>query len=264
MTRRCFFAPEVVVQGTEGSFDLPPHLSRQLAGVLRARVGQSIELLDGKGSSRACTITGIRGGVVSVRLTGESDRSVFESPLRITLGLGMARPDTMDLVVRQASEMGVARLAVFRAHRSQYGLDGKQAEKKKERWSRIAAEAICQCGRARAPEIEIFEDLERFFASVEEEYGDPGQTLKIFALERGPGAGLVDLHRDSGPAAQRILVLVGPEGGWDNLESTSLKGAGFTPVSLGPRTLRLETAAVALISSIQLLWGDMGKKTGDE
>jgi 16S rRNA (uracil1498-N3)-methyltransferase len=263
MTRKCFFAPEVV-QGTEGSFDLPPHLSRQLASVLRAKVGQSIELLDGKGSSRACRITGIRSGVVSVRLIGELDRSVFESPLRITLGIGMARPDTMDLVVRQAAEMGVTRLAVFRARRSQYGLEGKQAEKKKERWSKIAAEAICQCGRARALEIEIFEDLERFFASVEGDYGDAGQGLKIFALERGPGAGLVDLRHGSGPGIQRILVLIGPEGGWDSVETASLIGAGFRPVSLGPRTLRLETAAVALISSIQLLWGDMGANTADE
>jgi 16S rRNA (uracil1498-N3)-methyltransferase len=155
--------------------------------------------------------------------------------------------------------MGVARMAVFRARRSQYGLEGKPAEKKKERWSRIAAEAICQCGRAKALEIEIFEDFDRFFTSVAGEYGDAAQSLKLFALERGPGAGLPDLRRDSGPGIRRLLVLLGPEGGWDEIESTSLIGAGFTPVSLGPRTLRLETAAVALISSIQLLWGDMGE-----
>jgi 16S rRNA (uracil1498-N3)-methyltransferase len=262
MTRRCFFAPEVI-QGTGESFDLPPELSRQLAGVLRARAGQSIELLDGKGASRACVITGIRGGVVSVRLTGESDRSAFESPLQITLGLGMARSDTMALVVRQAVEMGVMRLAVFRARRSQYGLEGKSADKKKERWSKIAAEAICQCGRARAPEIEIFRDFEHFLAWCEAEHGEAAQSLRIFALEHGQGAGPADLRRGSGPEIQRFLALIGPEGGWDGEESSRLTGAGFKAVSLGPRTLRLETAAVAIVSSIQLLWGDMGAKSGE-
>jgi 16S rRNA (uracil1498-N3)-methyltransferase len=263
MTRKCFFAPGVL-EGAEENFDLPPHLSRQLASVLRAKVGQSIELLDGKGSSRACRITGIRDGVVSVSFIGELDRSVFESPLQITLGLAMARPDTMDLVMRQAAETGVKRLAVFRARRSQYGLDGKPAEKKKERWHKIAAEAICQCGRAKVPEIEIFEDLDRLFASVEVEHEDTGRSIKMFALECGQGIGLVDLRRVSGPDIQRVLALIGPEGGWDSMESISLIGAGFRAVSLGPRTLRLETAAVALISSIQLLWGDMGGKTADE
>jgi 16S rRNA (uracil1498-N3)-methyltransferase len=263
MTRTCFFAPEVV-QGIGGIFDLPPHLSRQLASVLRVKVGDSVELLDGKGSAWACRITGVRKGIVSVSLIGRVDRSAFEPPLRITLGLGMARQDTMDLVVRQAAEMGVVRLAVFRACRSQYGLSGKPADKKKERWSKIAGEAMCQCGRARALEIEIFEDLDRFLASVEAEGAEVGQSLSLFALERGQGEGLVELRRGFGPDIQRVLAVIGPEGGWDDVESASLLGAGFKPVSLGPRILRLETAAVALVCSIQLLWGDMGADKGDE
>jgi 16S rRNA (uracil1498-N3)-methyltransferase len=60
------------------------------------------------------------------------------------------------------------------------------------------------------------------------------------------------------------LVLIGPEGGWDDEERSFLTGAGFTPVNLGPRTLRMETAAVAAVSSIQLLWGDMGGNPADE
>ncbi len=262
MTRRCFFVPEIN-QDTGGIFELPPQLSRQLDSVLRARTGESIELLDGKGSAWTCLITGVRGGTVSVRLIGKLDRMVYESPLRITLGLGMAKSDTMDLIVRQAVEMGAMRLAVFRASRSQYGLNGKQAEKKKDRWFKIAAEAICQCGRARAPEIEIFEDLDPFLASADED-GNAGRTLKMFAQEDGSGAALVDLRHRAGPEMQRVLALIGPEGGWDSGESSSLIGAGYTPVSLGPRTLRMETAAVSLVSSIQLLWGDMRGKRGDE
>ncbi len=263
MTRTCFFVPEIV-HDTGEIFDLPPQLSRQLESVLRARTGGSIELLDTKGSAWSCLITGVRGGTVSVRLIGKLDRTLYESPLRITLGLGMARSDTMDLVVRQAVEMGVRRLAVFRARRSQYGLSGEQAAKKKERWLKIAAEAICQCGRAKVPEIEIFEDLDLFLASVESKDGDAGRNLKVFALERESGTGLADLGHRAGPKIQRVSAVIGPEGGWDSGESSSLIGAGFTPVGLGPRILRLETAAVVLVSSIQLLWGDTRGKQEDE
>lgn len=257
MTRRSFFVPEIVTD--TGIFDLPPHLSRQLESVLRARVGESIELLDGRGSAWECLITGIRRGTVSVSVVGRLDRPSCESPLAVTLGVGIARPDTMDLVVRQATEMGVLRLAAFRAVRSQYGLSGKPAGKKKDRWSKIASEAICQCGRTKTLEIEIFEDLSHFLTSIESEQDAAEHALKIFALERESGRGLRSLREETGRSdIHRVAAVLGPEGGWDKAESSALIGAGFKPVSLGPRTLRMETAAVVLISSIQLLWGDMG------
>jgi 16S rRNA (uracil1498-N3)-methyltransferase len=255
MTRRCFFMEEVA--SDTQIFDLPPRLSRQLEDVLRARVGESIELIDGQGSAWACVITAIRRGCVSVSLKGKLERPACESPLAIVLGVGIARSDTIDLIVRQAAEMGVLRLAFFRAVRSQYGLRGKPAEKKKERWSKIASEAICQCGRTKTLEIEVFEDLGHFLTSLEGEERAPENTLKIFALEREPGDGLKNFRSQMGPDIHRVWAVLGPEGGWDKVESSALIGAGFKPVCLGPRTLRLETAAVALISSIQLLWGDM-------
>lgn len=257
MTRRCFFVPEVASQ--KRIFDLPAPLSRQLDSVLRARVGESIELLDAQGTAWECIITGMGRGRVSVSLVGKLDRPVRESPLVITLGVGIARSDRMDLIVRQATEMGVFRLAVFRAARSQYGLSAKSAEKKRERWTKIAMEAMCQCGRARSPEIEIFDNLGRFLNSFETEESSGGPALKIFALEREECGDPWSLRKEAGADIHRVLAVIGPEGGWDEVERSAFIGAGFKPVSLGPRTLRLETAAVALISSIQLLWGDMGK-----
>jgi 16S rRNA (uracil1498-N3)-methyltransferase len=255
MTRRCFFVPEV--DSGAKDLDLPPALSRQLESVLRARVGEPIELLDGRGSAWECLITGIRRGKVSVSVIRRLDRPARESRLAVILGIGIGRPDTMDLIVRQATEMGVLRLAVFRALRSQYGLDGKAAEKRKERWSRISSEAICQCGRTRSLEFQFFEDLSDFLTSMEGEENAVGRTLRIFALERGSRNGLMSLRSQTGPDIHRVLAVFGPEGGWEDAESSALIGATFKPVSLGPRTLRMETAAVALLSSIQLLWGDM-------
>lgn len=255
MTRRCFFVPEVGEEA--GSFDLPPRLSRQLETVLRAKAGESIELLDANGCTRECLITAVHRGSVTVSVVGKVNRPACESPLSLTLGMGIGRPDTMDLIVRQATEMGVSRLAVFRSLRSQYGLAGKPAEKKKERWSRIASEAVCQCGRTSPPEIILFEDLANFVTSLEDY--QVGCDLKIFALEREPCARPKSLAgKTAHRPIHRIAAALGPEGGWDNSESSALIEAGFESVSLGPRTLRMETAAVALISSIQLFWGDMG------
>ncbi len=262
MTRKCFLLPEGAPDNA--NFDLPAHLSRQLESVLRARVGESIELLDGQGSVWECRITAIRRGTVTVRSIGKLDHSGCESPLGITLGLAMARSDTMDLLIRQATELGVFRLAVFRAMRSQYALSGGQAEKKKQRWSRIAGEAICLSRRARSPEIDIFEDLDGFLTSFEVEDWAAQDSLKLFALEREANNGIRDLRRGSGTDIHRILAVLGPEGGWDSVETAALIGAGFRPVSLGPRTLRLVTAAVALVCSIQLLWGDMGADSRQE
>ena len=82
-------------------------------------------------------------------------------------------------------------------------------------------------------------------------------TLKVFALEGESGNALSNLRSETGPDVQHVLAVLGPEGGWEKSESAALIAAGFKPVSLGPRTLRLETAAVALVCSIQILWGDM-------
>jgi len=255
MTRRCFFVPEI----PSGSqvFDLPRDLSRQLENVLRANLGDSIELLDAGGAAWKCRITGIRRGIVSVAVIAGLDRPDCESPLAVTLGVGIARPDTIDLVVRQATETGVLNLAVFRAARSQYGIGGKQAEKKKARWSKIANEAMCQCGRTRAVKIEVFEDLGHLIANFGGKEWSERYGLKVFALERESSCGLRDLRERSSPDIGRVLALLGPEGGWDKIEKSALVEAGYKPVSLGPRTMRLETAAVALVSLIQLLWGDL-------
>ena len=144
MTRKCFLLPEGAPDTWRFSIS-----RRTFRDSWRAfcghRVGESIELLDGQGSVWECRITGIRRGTVSVRLIGKLDHSGCESPLGITLGLAMARSDTMDLVIRQATELGVIRLAVFRAMRSQYALSAETGRKEK-------AALVQDSGRGDLPE----------------------------------------------------------------------------------------------------------------
>lgn len=251
--------------GTE-VVDLSREASHHLQNVLRLKPGETVEVRDGRGNAWKAEIARIHRGCASLRLVAPLDLSFFESPLKITLALAHVRSDIMDMVVRQATEIGVAKLVAFRAARSQYSLARERAEKKVARWSKIAREAVCQCGRTRAPEIEVFEDLDRLIVALapggalpeEVEQGGEVAALKLFALE-GEREQSLDTLKNIRRCCKEVQAVIGPEGGWDDLEIVKLIGAGFHPIRLGPRILRFETAAVALVSSIQLLWGDFGE-----
>lgn len=254
MSRKCFFS-QGIGPATE-TVELSAEESHHLDNVLRLGIGEAVEIRDGLGNAWAGEIAGKGRKNVSVRVTGKLDIPHREPRLDITLALGIARSDLMDIAVRQATEMGVKRLAVFRAARSQYALSGRIIEKKVGRWVKIAREAMCQCGRTLVPDIAVFEDTNGFLAANTEEKG--GGALKIFALE-GERNRSLELLRGSRPVCDHVVAAVGPEGGWDRPEIEGLMNAGFQPVHLGPRILRFETAAVAVVSSIQLLWGDFGE-----
>lgn len=253
MTRKCFYL-EHIDQSAE-TVTLGREASRQIQTVLRLRPGEPIEIRDGLGGGWRGIIAEIKGKAVKVRLMSQQDLGT-ESPLELTLALALSRIDRMDLVLRQATELGVTRVVAFRSARSQYGLIGSQAEKRLERWSKIVREALCQCGRSYMPEVRILSSMEELL-----EYGpltrtDEEDTLKIVGLEEGADVGLLPLWR-AHPAKKSIMAIVGPEGGWTDAEAKRFMSEGIHPVRLGPRILRLETAAAALVTSIQLLWGDL-------
>ncbi|MEN6441812.1 MAG: RsmE family RNA methyltransferase [Syntrophobacter sp.] len=261
MSRKCFFAQGIGPE-TE-TVELSSEESHHMENVLRLGIGEAVEIRDGLGNAWAGEIAGKGRKNVSVRVLGRLDLSHREPLMHITLALGIARSDLMDIAVRQATEMGVRRLAVFRASRSQYALHERIIDKKVGRWAKIAREAMCQCGRTRVPDIAVFEDTNHFLGNTGEQ---GGKALKIFALE-GERNRSLELLRGSRSLCDHIVAVVGPEGGWDQPEIEGLMSAGFQPVHLGPRILRFETAVVAMVSLIQLLWGDFGemeRKENDE
>ncbi|MCE5242767.1 MAG: RsmE family RNA methyltransferase [Syntrophobacteraceae bacterium] len=254
MTRKCFYIEDVEADG--GLIPLDSRLAHQIEGVLRMRPGDFVEVRDGKGGGWKAAIEDAGGGKLGVRLL-EKQHLHVESPVELTLALAFSRADRMETVVRQATELGVHRFVTFRAQRSQYGLSGPQAEKRVERWSKIAREALCQCGRTRVPEMTVFSGIDEFRNRVPDWGSEAGGTLRILACEEKCEANLHVLRREH-PACGRVLAVVGPEGGWTAGELDLLNGSGFRSVHMGPRILRLETAAIALLSLIQLLWGDFG------
>lgn len=251
MTRRSFFIEHL--NRDEEHVTLTGQTAHHVQSVLRMQVGDFLELRDGRGAGRQGTIVANERGAVRVRLT---DRQLpcRESHLHITLAMAFARSDRMDLVVRQATELGVDRFVAYRSVRSQYGLSDAQAGKRRERWLKIAREAMCQCGRMQVPDIVIAADLGEYVSALAEQRGK-ATSLKLVACEGEEDKSLADVWRVS-PESDEVLAVIGPEGGWSPDELQRLLADGFQAAHLGPRILRLETAAITFVALLQLLWGD--------
>ena len=151
-------------------------------------------------------------------------------------------------MLRGVTELGVARFVPVIAARSQ-GADALRRRGVPARWRRIVVEAIKQCGRSRLPVLEPVTPFAEAIATP-----CPGLSLLLDPDGLPPAA--VSLP----PAAAGIRLLIGPEGGFTAAERAAARAAGFLPVRLGPRILRLETAALAGVALVQATWGDLGPR----
>jgi 16S rRNA (uracil1498-N3)-methyltransferase len=216
-----------------------------IARVLRLRTGDALTLFNGQSGEYGGSIEEIRRAtvVVSVLERREVER---ESPFQLTLAQGISRGERMDWVVQKATELGVWRIQPLFTERSVVQLDEKQATRKIQHWRSIAVAACEQSGRNQVPEIAqpvgLYELLE---------HRRPGGT----ALLLSPGAPL--RIADIANAGVDTTVLIGPEGGLAEVEQEAAVKSGFTPVRLGPRVLRTETAAVCALTLLQQKFGDL-------
>jgi 16S rRNA (uracil1498-N3)-methyltransferase len=254
MTRKSFLIDPLDLDAQEVT--LRDDSAHHIRNVLRLKPGDHIELRDGKGSGCRAMIQEVRSGHVRVGLR-ERLLPLNESPLQLTLALAFSRFDRMELVLRQATEMGIHRFAAFGAERSGYDLSASRMDRRKERWSKIAREALCQCGRMMLPEILLLGNTAGLISAVLSWEKKRGNILKVLAREDGYRESLSGLKRVH-PFCRELLVVVGPEGGWTEVEREHFADTGFHSVHLGPRTLRLETAALGLLAAVQFLWGDLG------
>jgi 16S rRNA (uracil1498-N3)-methyltransferase len=214
--------------------------------VLRLRVGEVLTLFNGQGGEYAAGIDKAHGGSVTLAV-GDERALERESTLAITLAQGVSRGERMDLVVQKATELGVSALAPVLTERSVVRLDAQQAERKLNHWRAIAIAACEQSARNRLPAILQPARLRDFLGNKGER---PGTRLLLCpaGVRR-----IADLEAPSGG----FTVLIGPEGGLAPEEQQAAIDAGFISVSLGPRVLRTETAAIAALALLQQRFGDM-------
>jgi 16S rRNA (uracil1498-N3)-methyltransferase len=174
------------------------------------------------------------------------EESWGESPLTLVLGIGLAKGEALDEVVRQATEMGAARILPFISERSER-LAPARAARRRERWERLARESIKSCQRSMLPVIEPPQD---FAAALQ-----GPEKVKLIFWEEARVGGLHSLLLL--PRPRDVRILIGPEGGFSAGEAALAQEAGFQVVSLGPRRLKVPTAALAAITLIQYAWGDL-------
>lgn len=217
--------------------------------VLRLKKGDAIVVFNGDGADYAGTLAEVSRKTVRIAIIERRARTV-ESPLHITLGLGIARGDRMDWSVQKAVELGVNRIAPLLTERSVAQFKGETRPQRWLHWQKIVQHAAEQSGRTLLPTLDAIETLS--------DWAPQQQGLKLF-LDPYAQTSLQERH----PDALRVTLLTGPEGGFADHERSIAAAAGFVPVRLGQRILRTETASLAALAALQMLWGDFGATGND-
>ena len=236
---RRFYAPPENFSDNEVA--LGADESKHLRSVLRLHVGDDVSVFDGNGREFAGKVKEVARSSSTIGELAEIAAPAPESSLRITLAASLLKGDKFDLLVQKAVELGVYRILPIEAARSE--TSSEHAGKRLERWSRIAAGATKQCGRAQLTAVERPVPFEEFI--------NANDLPTIFFTERSGGKMPLQIESDS------LAMIVGPEGGWDDAEIAAARHRGYHLVTLGGRILRAETAAIALTAIIQNRFGDM-------
>lgn len=225
-----------------------------LKHVLRLRAGDPVILFDGAGNEFEALIEGFDGPRVLLEIREE--RRVDDPTPPVILAQALPKEGKMDFIVQKATELGVRAIIPFTSARTVPRLTAEKAAARAQRWRKIAAESSKQCGGAIVPgvsDILTFEEmLEKAALS----------SLSLFFWEEEQDRGIRDIF--SGPFRQEpsgISIVVGPEGGFSRDEVTAARKRGFTTAHLGRRILRVETAALVILSIIQYETGSIGSPT---
>ncbi|MBI2813065.1 MAG: 16S rRNA (uracil(1498)-N(3))-methyltransferase [Opitutae bacterium] len=266
------YAPAAPADAKE--IQLSPEESHHLVAVNRCGRGDPVTAFDGRGREwiTACIDPSKSATVLRVK----ESRPARPRPHEITLAQALPKGATMDDIVRQATEIGAARIVPLLSERTQVHLDGDRAEKKIEKWRTAAIEAAKQCGNPWLPEIAALQKLEAFLATLRapDTAAIEGGTrppegfrarpeamlhlestsfdLKLIASLHGGAStlkkSLAGYAAKHGHLPRKALWLVGPEGDFSPVETTAAISAGFQPITLGPLVLRSDTAAVYALS----------------
>lgn len=222
---------------------LPETAARHAVTVLRLQAGDTLSLFNGEGGEYRATLVAVSKREARVRVI-EFLATERESPVDITLALGISAGERMDYSLQKATELGVSAIAPLATERSVVKLAGERAGKRLQHWQHVVIAACEQCGRNHVPAVAPVQKLFDYLAAI-----DRNQRLLMLSPDAD-----TPLKRVA-PAAAAVL-LIGPEGGLAPAEYQAARASGFEPVRLGPRILRTETAPVAALAVLQALWGD--------
>ena len=212
--------------------------------VLRLQTGAPLTLFDGRGVEYPALIKRIDKSGLTLTVSGCIETS-RESSLDIVLAQGISSGERMDYTIQKSVELGVTAIQPLITQRSVVRLTSERADKRVAHWQSVTAAACEQCGRNLLPPVLPVQPLMKWL-------GAPPKGVRFLLSPHAADTRLRERERPQG----RVTLLVGAEGGWNAEETQAALAAGFTPLALGPRVLRSETAAVAALAALQALWGD--------
>jgi 16S rRNA (uracil1498-N3)-methyltransferase len=244
-----FFLPPQTLASPGLALTLPDKVAHQVRDVLHLGVGAQLVLLDNSGDESLCTVARSRRAGVEVEIM-ERRAGKSESLVRILLYQGILKSARFEWILEKGTELGVAAFAPILCRRCMAGLEDA-GPSKLQRWQRIIQEAAEQCGRARLPELLPIRPLKQALSDLspnalalipwEEEYG---QSLR----------GILHAHTTRSTASTAeptsVALFIGPEGGLLAEEVQMAQRHGVQAVTLGPRILRAETAALAAVANV--------------
>lgn len=215
-----------------------------LRSVLRLKNGAKVHVYNGSGGQFSAQLMTVSRKSVILEI-GQWHNKEVESSLIISLGLAITRGERMDIAVQKSVELGVTTITPLITERCVVQLNEERGEKRRKHWQKIAQGASEQSGRTTVPEIDKIITLEKWLANEPKGvqlFFDPHAKQSLKQMK---------------PPSKSITILSGPEGGFSEHERNLAIQAAYQPVTLGPRILRAETACMAAITAIQVLWGDL-------
>jgi 16S rRNA (uracil1498-N3)-methyltransferase len=247
---RRFFVENI--HATEGLLTIAGREAKHIIRVLRMGPGDRFALFDRKGSRFQVSIESVDQGNVTVLLEKPLPAPP-SAPVNIAIGQAILKSSAMDLMIQKTTELGVNTIYPLVSERTIVRPEaGKRAHRIK-RWQDIAIAASKQSDRSQPPEIMPvipFSELLRTPVS--------GQTLKVILWEEEETRSLKSLLRSILSRSKTVVAVVGPEGGFNRGEISLAAEAGYISVSLGPQTLRAETAAIAVATALNYEFADPG------
>jgi len=243
-----FFAPSL--DPGDETVVLPREEAEHLTRVLRLGVGDTVAVFDGRGHEFVARVASTVRRDVRVQLVSRADPAA-EAGVLLTLAQAVLKGDKMDDVIRDAVMLGVSAVQPIVTKRTETTVAALMKGARLDRWQRIALASVKQSRRAVLPEIRLPLALETFL-------DDPAAAMRLMLVEPGASGdaeSLSAIQKDRAPADAALLV--GPEGGWTELEWSSAAARGVRLVTLGRRTLRADAVPVAAVSVLQFLWGDL-------
>lgn len=215
--------------------------TRHLRDVLRLSVGDIVRVFDGAGREYECSIETIKKQESRLAILSETSPAAPESTLDLTVAAAITPGEKFDLAIQKSVELGVTRFIPLATARCEVKI--KDAERRIERWRRIAFEAAKQCGRAKLMGVQSVTAFSSFFDVT---------PAPIVMFSERDGVSFDSIKTDG-----KLTAVYGPKGGWADNELELARSKGANVITFGGRILRAETAAIAITAILQHRFGDM-------